>query len=95
MEIVFLLARLVPIERYREIIAQRIHHNHHSLVKALGVPAAILRVARRETILELDGRNGALGAVFEDETRQEEAGAKEVDTERMEDAGAMVSLGSP
>lgn len=54
-----------------------------------------MRVARRETILELDGRNGALGAVFEDETRQEEAGAKEVDTERMEDAGAMVSLGSP
>lgn len=39
---------------------------------------------------EVGGRNGAFGAVGEDEAREEEAGAEEVDGEGVEDAGIEV-----
>lgn len=93
MEVVFLLARLVPVERHREIVSQRVHDYNHSLVEALRVPTAVVHIARYEAVLKLNGRNGAFGAVFEDEAGQEEAGAEEVDSKRVEDAGPPISLG--
>ena len=93
MEVVLLLTRLVSVERHREIVSQRVHDDHHSLVEALRVPAAVVHVAWYEAILKVNGRHGAFGAVFEDEAGQEEAGAEEVDSKRVEDAGQSVSLG--
>jgi hypothetical protein len=55
------------------------------------VPTPVVCIARRKPVLEFDRRDGAFGAVFEDEARQEEAGAEEVDTKCMEDAKPMVS----
>jgi hypothetical protein len=91
-EVLLLLARLVSIERYREVVSQRIDYDDHSLVEALRVPTAVLNIARSKATLEFDGRDGAFGAVLEDEAGQEEAGAEEVDTKRMDDARSMVSL---
>ena len=93
MEVVLLLTRLVSVERHREIVSQRVHDDDHSLVEALRVPTAVLNIARSKATLEFDGRDGAFGAVLEDEAGQEEAGAEEVDSKRVEDAGQSVSLG--
>lgn len=92
MEVVFLLARLVSVERHREIVSQCVHDDDHSLVEALRVPAAVIHIARHKAILEINRWNGAFGAVLEDEAGQEEAGAEEVDSKRVEDAIPPVSL---
>jgi hypothetical protein len=92
-EVVFLLARLVSVERHREIVSQRVHDDNHGLVEALRVPAAVVHIARHKPILKINRRDGAFGAVFEDEAGQEEAGAEEVDSKRVEDAGPPISLG--
>ena len=94
MKVLLLLARLVSIGRDCKVISQRVDYDDHSLVKALWVPTPILYIARRKAALEFDRRDGAFGAVLEDEAGQEEAGAEEVDTKRMDDAELLVSLTS-
>jgi len=91
-EVLLLLTRFVSIERYCEVIPKRINHDDHSLVKALRVPTAVDYTSRRKATLEFDRRDGAFGAVFEDEAGQEEAGAEEVNTKRMDDADSLVSV---
>jgi len=49
-------------------------------------------IARRKATLKFDRRDGTFGAVLEDEAGQEEAGAEEVDTKRVEDAGLPVNF---
>lgn len=93
MEVVLLLTRLVSVERHREVVSQRVHDDDHSLVEALRVPAAVCQTTRYEAILNFDWRDGAFGAVLEDESGEEEARAEEVDSERVENAGSLVSLG--
>ena len=93
MEVVLLLTRLVSVERHREIVSQRVHDDDHSLVEALRVPAAVVHIAGYEAVLKVNRRSGAFGAVLEDKAGQEEAGAEEVDSKRVEDAGQSVSLG--
>ena len=92
-KVLLLLARLISIEWHREVVSQRVDYDDYSLVEALRVPTAVLNIARRKATLELDRRDGAFGAVLEDEAGQEEAGAEEVDSKRVEDAGQSVSLG--
>ena len=91
-KVLLLLARHISVERDCKVISQRVHYNDNSLVKALWVPAAIFNIARGEAALQFDRRDGAFGAVLEDEAGQEEAGAEEVDTKRVEDAGLQVSF---
>jgi hypothetical protein len=67
-EVVFLLAGLISVERYRKVISQRIHYDHHGLVEAFRVPTAVVHISRHKAILNLDGRNGAFGSVLKDET---------------------------
>jgi hypothetical protein len=86
MEVLLPLTRLVSIERYCEVVSQRIDDHNHSLVKALRMPTTVLYIARRKAVLKFDRRDGAFGAMFEDKAGQEETGAEEVDTKRVEDA---------
>jgi hypothetical protein len=90
-KVLLLLARLISIEGNCEVISQRVDYDDHSLVKALWVPTAVFYIARGEATLEFDRRDGAFGSVLENEAGQEEAGAEEVDTKRVEDAGLLVS----
>jgi hypothetical protein len=50
------------------------------------MPTTVLYIARRKAVLKFDRRDGAFGAMFEDKAGQEETGAEEVDTKRVEDA---------
>ncbi|KAH9843431.1 hypothetical protein Tdes44962_MAKER07374 [Teratosphaeria destructans] len=89
----WLLIPRLRLKRDGEVVPQSVHDDDHSLVEALGMPTTSVwragNIRRRVPSAAdgLDGEKGAFGSIGEDETREEEAGAEEVDAQRVEQTG--------
>lgn len=89
MEVVGSVGRRFRLEGHSEVVAERVDDYDHGFVKGLWVPTSSLLRSWRESsraVAKVDGRDGAFGAVLEDESREEEAAAEEVDRKRVEDS---------
>ena len=74
---------------YSEVVAERVNEYDDGFVECLWMPtSSLLRSWCKSScaMAEVDGRDGAFGAILEDESREEEAAAEEVDGERVEDS---------
>jgi hypothetical protein len=85
-EVMRLLIARSRLEGDSEVVPQSIDEDDDRFVEALRMPAALCDRARTEVEMpRVDGKDGAFGAVLEDEAREQEAAAEEVDAERVED----------
>jgi hypothetical protein len=80
-----LFTLLLGLEGDCEVVPQSIDENYYSFVESLGMPAPFIDRAGSRAIVKVDRWMGALGALGEDESGEEEAAAEEVDGEGVED----------